>query len=137
MKNIKFLILGILFGIILIKGEVASWYRIFEMFKFQSFHMYGVIGVAIVSGIIIIQLFKKRVIKDYSGNEIKIEPKKPGFKRTFIGGISFGLGWALVGACPAPMFALIGQNFLAISIVIIGALLGTFTYGVSKSKLPH
>ncbi len=137
MKNIKFLIIGIAFGIILTKAEVLSWYRIFEMFKFQSFHMYGVIGVSVIIGIIMVQLFKKGILKDSTGKKISIAPKKPGFKRTFIGGVCFGLGWALVGACPAPMFALLGQGVWAIVVVILGALLGAFTYGISKSKLPH
>ncbi len=99
--------------------------------------MYGVIGVAVVLGIIIAQLFKKGILKDMNGNKIVISPKKPGFKRTFFGGVFFGLGWALVGACPGPMFAILGQGVWAIVVVILGALLGAFTYGLFKNKLPH
>ena len=96
MKNIKFLIVGIVFGIILSKSEVVSWYRIYEMFKFQSFHMYGVIGSAVAIGLVMMQLFKKGIIKDYQGNLIKVKDKEKGFIRTFVGGSLFGLGWARV-----------------------------------------
>jgi len=137
MKNIKFLFVGVLFGIILSKAEVISWYRIYEMFKFQSFHMYGVIGSAVVLGSILIFLFKKGVIKTYFGAQITIDPKKKGFSRNMIGGIIFGLGWALGGACPGPMFILLGRGALAIIIVILGALLGAFLYHATKKFLPH
>lgn len=137
MKNFKFLFIGILFGIILSKSEVISWYRIYEMFKFQSFHMYGVIGSAVLLGIIVVYLFNKGTIKSYLGKQIEIEPKKKGFSRNILGGIIFGLGWALAGACPGPMFILLGRGVLAIVIVIIGGLLGTFLYHAIKNKLPH
>jgi len=137
MKNIKFLFVGVLFGIILSKAEVISWYRIYEMFKFQSFHMYGVIGSAVVLGSILIFLFKKGVIKTYFGAQITIDPKKKGFSRNMIGGIIFGLGWALGGACPGPMFILLGRGALAIIVVILGALLGAFLYHATKKFLPH
>ena len=137
MKHIKFLIVGILFGIVLSKAEVISWYRIYEMFKFQSFHMYGVIGTAVVLGMIMVYLFKKGTIKTYLGHKISLEPKKKGFMRNIIGGTIFGLGWALAGACPGPMFILLGRGIAAISIVILGALLGSFLYHALKSKLPH
>ena len=137
MKNIKFLIVGILFGIVLSKAEVISWYRIYEMFKFQSFHMYGVIGTAVVLGMIIMYFFKKGRIKTYLGNKIIVEPKQKGFARNILGGTIFGLGWALAGACPGPMFILLGRGAMAILIVIIGALLGAFFYHAVKSKLPH
>lgn len=136
MKYIKFLIIGILFGIILSKSEVVSWYRIYEMFKFQSFHMYGVIGSAVGIGIILMQLFKRGIIKDFQGNPITVKEKKKGFVRTFIGGSIFGLGWALVGACPGPIFVLIGHGAVSIFIVLIGAVLGAFIYGVLSKKLP-
>ena len=110
MKNIKFLFVGILFGIILSKAEVISWYRIYEMFKFQSFHMYGVIGSAVVLGVIVMLLFKKGIIKTYLGENIKVDPKRKGFKGNLFGGIIFGLGWALAGACPGPMFILLGRG---------------------------
>ena len=136
MKNIKFLIIGILFGIILSKTEVVSWYRIYEMFKFQSFHMYGIIGSAVVIGIILMQLFKKGVIKDYLGNEVIVQEKEKGFIKTILGGTIFGLGWALSGACPGPLYVLIGQGFLPILIVLLGAVLGAFIYGLVSKKLP-
>lgn len=136
MKYIKFLIVGILFGIILSKSEVVSWYRIYEMFKFQSFHMYGVIGSAVGIGIILMQLFKRGIIKDYQGNPIKVKDKKKGFIRTFVGGSIFGLGWALVGACPGPIFVLIGHGAVSILIVLLAATLGAFIYGLLSKKLP-
>lgn len=137
MKKIKFLIIGILFGIILSKAEVISWYRIYEMFKFQSFHMYGVIGSAVVLGIIVIFLTKKKVIKTYKGDPIVIDPKKKGFSRNILGGTIFGLGWGLIGACPGPMFILLGRGVISIIVVIIGGLLGVLLYHLIKNKLPH
>jgi uncharacterized membrane protein YedE/YeeE len=137
MKYIKFLLVGILFGIILSKSEVVSWYRIYEMFKFQSFHMYGVIGSAVAIGIVLMQLFKRGIIKDFQGNQIEIKPKKKGFIRTFVGGSIFGLGWALVGACPGPMFVLIGHGAVAILIVLFAAIVGAFIYGSLSKKLPN
>lgn len=137
MKNGKFLIIGILFGIILSKSEVVSWYRIYEMFKFQSFHMYGIIGSAVMISMVLMQLFKRGVIKDFQGNQITIKEKKKGFIRTFVGGSIFGLGWALVGACPGPLFVLIGHGFIAIIIVLIAAILGAFIYGLLSKKLPN
>ena len=136
MKYIKFLLVGILFGIILSKSEVVSWYRIYEMFKFQSFHMYGVIGSAVAIGVVLMQLFKRGSIKDFQGKQINIKPKKKGFIRTFVGGSIFGLGWALVGACPGPMFVLIGHGAVAILIVLISAVIGAFIYGTLSKKLP-
>ncbi len=136
MKYIKFLLVGIVFGIILSKSEVVSWYRIYEMFKFQSFHMYGVIGSAVAIGVVLMQLFKREIIKDFQGNPIHIKPKKKGFIRTFVGGSIFGLGWALVGACPGPMFVLIGHGALAILIVLFSAIIGAFIYGTLSKKLP-
>ena len=137
MKNIKFLVVGIIFGIILSKAEVISWYRIYEMFKFQSFHMYGVIGSAVITGMIVFYFFNKGWIKSYIGEKINIAPKKKGFARNIIGGIIFGLGWALAGACPGPMFILLGRGVVAIGIVLAGSLLGTLFYHILKNKLPH
>lgn len=136
MKYVKFLLVGIVFGIILSKSEVVSWYRIYEMFKFQSFHMYGVIGSAVVIGIVLMQLFKREIIKDFQGNPIHIKPKKKGFIRTFVGGSIFGLGWALVGACPGPMFVLLGHGAIAILIMLFSAIVGAFIYGTLSKKLP-
>lgn len=137
MKFIKFLITGIVFGIILSKAEVISWFRIYEMFKFQSFHMFGVIGSSVGLGIILIWAIKKFDIHAIDGNPINISPKEPGIWKTLIGGTIFGLGWAMTGACPGPMFILIGQGFLAFGVIIISAMLGTFCYGLLKNKLPH
>lgn len=137
MKNIKFLVIGVVFGIILSKSEVVSWYRIYEMFKFQSFHMYGIIGGAVLISMIFMQLFKKGTIKNHKGENIPVKDKKKGVTRTLIGGTIFGLGWALAGACPGPMFVLIGHGITAILIVILGATLGAFIYGLLSKKLPH
>ncbi|CAM1344224.1 DUF6691 family protein [Tenacibaculum amylolyticum] len=137
MKNIRFLIIGIVFGIILTKSQAISWYRIYEMFKFQSFHMYGIIGSTVVVSIPLILLFKKGILKDYLGNKINIKEKKKGYIRTLVGGAFFGLGWALAGACPAPIFVLIGNGIFSILIVLLGAVLGAFIYGILSKKLPH
>ena len=137
MKYIKFLIIGIVFGIILSKSEVVSWYRIYEMFKFQSFHMYGIIGGAVIISMIFMQLFKKGTIKNYLGQNIVTKEKKKGFVRTLVGGTIFGLGWALAGACPGPMFVLIGHGLTTILSVILGATIGAFVYGLLSKKLPN
>ncbi len=137
MKYIKFLLVGVFFGIILSKSEVISWYRIYEMFKMQSFHMYGVIGSAVVIGIFIMYFFKKKTLKTYQGDIIEVADKKKGVSRNLIGGIIFGLGWALGGACPGPMYALVGKGVVAILVVLFGAHLGAFVYHGVKQKLPH
>lgn len=137
MKFIKFLLVGFLFGIVLTKSEAVSWYRIYEMFHFQSFHMFGIIGVAVVTGVIGIQVIKRRNVKDITGQPIVIPDKEKGFTNYMFGGILFGLGWGLVGTCPGPIYILIGAGFWGIAIVFLGALLGTYLYGVLKSKLPH
>ena len=137
MKNIIFLIIGLLFGIILTKSEVVSWYRIYEMFKFQSFQMYGIIGSAVLVSMVFMQLVKKGVIKNYLGENIITKEKNKGFIRTIVGGTIFGFGWALSGACPGPMFALVGHGFTSILIVLLGATIGAFIYGVLSKKLPN
>lgn len=137
MKWIKYLLVGILFGIVLTKSEAVSWYRIYEMFQFQSFHMYGIIMTAIATGLIGIQIIKKKGIKDIKGEIIHIEEKEKGTFRYWIGGLIFGLGWALVGACPGPIFILIGAGFWSVILVFAGAMLGTFIYGLIKDYLPH
>ncbi len=137
MKFIKFLAVGFLFGIVLTKSEAVSWYRIFEMFRFESFHMYGIIGVAVLTGYLSIKLIKKSNIKDIDGKKIDIPDKEKGSFRYWIGGLIFGLGWALVGACPGPIFILIGAGFWSVILILIGALLGTFVYGLVKNRLPH
>lgn len=137
MKVIKYLLVGFVFGIVLTKSEAVSWYRIYEMFQFQSFHMYGIIMTAIVTGVIGIQLIKRKNIKDINGQAIEIQDKEQGSTRYWIGGLFFGLGWALVGACPGPIFILLGAGFWSVWIVFFGAMLGTYIYGVLKDKLPH
>lgn len=136
-KYIKFFLVGILFGIVLVKSEAVSWYRIFEMFKFQSFHMYGIIGTAVGTGIILLLLSKQLKVKTIHGSDLKVPLKEKGLIRYVIGGIIFGLGWALCGACPGPMYILVGTGVFSILIVIAAALLGTYIYGLLKNKLPH
>lgn len=137
MRNFIFIILGIVFGIVMYKAEAASWFRIFEMFSFQSFHMYGFIGSALVVGIIGVQYLQRKEVKDIEGQLIQIQPKTKSIPRYLIGGTFFGLGWALVGACPGPIFALLGSGVFSMVIVIIGALLGTYLYGLIRKYLPH
>lgn len=137
MKLARFFLTGIFFGIVLTKAEAVSWYRIYEMFHFQSFHMYGIIGTALFTGIVGLQIIKKYKVKDYNGLPINIIEKERGFWRYIIGGSLFGLGWALVGCCPGPIFILLGTGTYAIVVVLIGALLGTYIYGLVKDKLPH
>ncbi|CAI8199141.1 MAG: Uncharacterised protein [Flavobacteriaceae bacterium] len=137
MKTLKYLITGIVFGVIMFKSEAASWFRIFEMFQFNSFHMYGIIGSALATGVIGIQLIKRLKLKSFSGEEIIIPPKAKGWKNYLFGGILFGLGWGLAGACPGPIFTLIGAGFLPLILVLVFAVLGTFVYGILRPKLPH
>jgi len=134
--NIKYLITGILFGIILVKSEVISWFRIQEMFRLESFHMYGVIGSAVVTGIISILIIKKFNIKTIYGEKIKLYPNKFN-KGQILGGLIFGFGWALTGACPGPLFALIGTGALVIIVTLLSAITGTWVYGLLREKLPH
>ena len=137
MRTLLYLFIGILFGMTMFKSEAASWFRIYEMFKFDSFHMYGIIGSALIVGIIIVQVIKKFEIRSFYGEKILFTPKEKSFARYMFGGIIFGLGWALAGACPGPMFTLIGVGYTPILIVIIFSMLGTFLYGILKDKLPH
>ena len=132
----KFLIMGVLFGIILVKSEVISWYRIQEMFRLQSFHMFGVIGSAVVTGIISIWLIKKFNIKTISGEKIELPVKKFN-KGQIYGGLIFGFGWAITGACPGPLFAQIGSGFSVIIVTLLSAITGTWVYGLLREKLPH
>jgi uncharacterized membrane protein YedE/YeeE len=137
MKLIKFLILGICFGIILTKSEALSWYRIHEMFHFQSFHMYGLLGSAIATGMLSVFLIKKFKIKTISGQDINITPKEFKWKSNLFGGIIFGLGWGLTGACPGPIYAIIGTGLTPFIVVLFAAIIGTYVYGALKKKLPH
>jgi uncharacterized protein len=135
--NIKFLLAGLYFGFVLIKAEVISWYRIQEMFRFQSFHMYGVIGSAIVVGIISLWLIKKYQLKSLNGETIKINPKAHTYVRYITGGTIFGMGWALTGACPGPIAVLIGSGLTVFTVVVLAAVGGAWVYGVLRPKLPH
>lgn len=137
MKFLKFGVLGIVFGIVMAKSEAISWFRIQEMFRFQAFHMYGIIGTAVLLGVIGVALIKKYKIRDYHGNPIQFNPKEKSVSRYLIGGSIFGLGWALSGACPGPMVVNIGYGFLSMTIVFFFALVGTYLYGVLRTKLPH
>ena len=136
MKNIKYLIAGTIFGVILIKGEVISWFRIQEMFRFQAFHMYGTICSAIAVGLISIQIIKKFNIKTFSGEEIKIADKEF-TKGNVIGGLMFGIGWAMTGACPGALYALVGSGLPIIIVDLLSAVLGTYCYGCLREKRPH
>jgi len=136
-KYIVYLSIGIFFGIIMFKSEAASWFRIYEMFRFNSFHMYGIIGSALALGIIGVQWIKIKDVKALGGREMQLNKKQPSIPRYLIGGILFGLGWALAGACPGPMYVLIGSGYPGIILVVFGALVGTFVYGLFRDKLPH
>ncbi len=134
--NIKYFIAGIVFGIILVKAEIISWFRIQEMFRLQSFHMYGIIGSAVVVGIISVWLIKKTGIKTMYGEPIESYPKQFN-KGQIYGGILFGLGWAVTGACPGPLFAQIGAGFTVVIVTLLSAIAGTWVYGLLKEKLPR
>jgi uncharacterized protein len=135
-SGLKYIAAGIFFGIILIKAEVVSWFRIQEMFRFQSFHMYGVIGSAIVTGIISVWLIKKFRLTTFGGDPIRFHKKKF-HKGNIFGGLLFGFGWALTGACPGPLFALIGSGALVFLIPLLSAIAGTWTYGAMQHRMPH
>jgi uncharacterized membrane protein YedE/YeeE len=137
MKLIKFLILGTFFGIVMAKSEAFSWFRIQEMFRFQSFHMYGIIGTAVTLGVIGVAIIKKYKLRDVKGNPITFFPKEKSIMRYLVGGSIFGLGWALSGACPGPMVVNIGYGYLTMAIVFLFANIGTYLYGAIKNKLPH
>ncbi|MCS6990289.1 MAG: YeeE/YedE family protein [Chitinophagales bacterium] len=137
MKNLPFLLLGIMFGIVMVKSEAMSWYRIQEMFRFHSFHMYGIIGTAVTLGVLGVYLIKRLQLRDYRGNPIVFYPKERSFYRYLIGGSLFGLGWALSGACPGPIVVNIGYGYYSFLIVFVFALLGTLAYGLIKDHLPH
>ncbi|WP_233525708.1 DUF6691 family protein [Chitinophaga silvisoli] len=136
MKNIKYTLAGVLFGIVLVKSQVLSWFRIQEMFHFQSFHMYGVIGSAVITGLISVTVIKKFKIRTFGGEEIVIA-KKAFSKGNIYGGLLFGFGWALTGACPGPLFAQVGAGFTVMGVALLSAILGTWVYGLVRDKLPH
>jgi len=137
MKLLKFFLIGLYFGIVLVKGEVISWFRIQEMFHFQSFYMYGVIGSAVLLGAVSVALIRRLGITTLSGEPVKLAGKPFNRVGNLAGGIVFGLGWALAGACPGPLYALLGVGYASILLAIAGALLGVVSYGYLKPRLPH
>jgi uncharacterized protein len=135
MKNIRFLLAGVFFGIVLTKGEAISWYRIQEMFRFESFHMFGIFMTAIPTGALSLLLIRKMKIKTMAGDEIQM-PQKKYHHGVIIGSLLFGFGWALTGACPGPIYAQIGTGFLAAVATLLAALLGTWCYAYFRKYLP-
>jgi len=135
-KNIRFFIVGSLFGIVFLKAQIISWFRIQEMFRFQSFHMYGIIGSAVITGLLSVLLIRKFNIKTMAGEEVVI-PRKPFNKGTVIGGLLFGLGWGLTGSCPGPIFAQLGMGVPVAIVVLLSAMAGTWVYGLLRDRLPH
>lgn len=137
LRYFVYLLIGTYFGFVMTKSEAVSWFRIQEMFRFDSFHMYGIIGTAVVVGVLGVFLAKRFGWKAYDGAELSLKPKNFSVPRYLFGGTVFGLGWALTGACPGPMFTLLGHGVWMIGIVILSATLGTFAYGVLRDRLPH
>ena len=136
--HLRYMALGVLFGVVLTKSEVISWFRIQEMFRFQSFHMYGVIGSAIVVAALGLQLIRRSGLRSLDGQVITVPQKKMGNgTRYWLGGLLFGLGWGLVGACPGPLLALIGSGVGVVTVVLLSALAGTWAYGILRPRLPH
>lgn len=132
-----YFLLGTIFGIVITKGEVIAWFRIQEMFRFQGFHMFGVFATALPTAILTVQWLKRRQARTLDGEPIVIPPKAPAWIRYAAGGTLFGLGWALTGACPGPLFALLGSGATVIAAAILSALAGTWTYGLLRPRLPH
>jgi len=137
MKTIKYILTGVLFGIIMTKSEAVSWYRIQEMFRFQSIFMYGIIGTAVITGILVITAIRKFRMKNTNGNPIVLDTKDKRWRKYLFGGTIFGMGWALTGACPGPVFVLLGQGYTVMIMVIAGALAGTLCYGLFRDQLPE
>ncbi|MBL7826862.1 MAG: YeeE/YedE family protein [Saprospiraceae bacterium] len=134
--NLKYLVVGVFFGIVFVKAEIVSWFRIQEMFRLSSFHMYGVIGTAVVVGVISVFLIKTFRLKTISGEEV-VFPEKTFQRGQIFGGLMFGIGWAITGACPGPLFAQIGAGFPAVFITLLSAIAGTWVYGYFRQRLPH
>ena len=134
--NFKYGVIGLIFGIVLVKAELISWFRIQEMFRLQNFHMYGILGTAVVVGIISVQLIRIFKIKSIYGEPITFHPKKFN-KGQIIGGLIFGFGWAMTGACPGPLFAQIAAGFAVVTVVLLCAIAGTWVYGYFRERLPH
>ena len=134
---LSYLLAGTYFGVVLVKSEAASWYRIQEMFRFQSFHMYGLIGSAVLTGMLTTWLLRRFQARALTGQTIHVQSKDPGLPRYVLGGLTFGLGWGLAGVCPGPIFTLLGSGVWAMLIVLLFALIGTWLYGVLRDHLPH
>jgi len=134
--NLKYMVVGIAFGIVFVKAEIISWFRIQEMFRFQSFHMYGVIGSAVAVGVISVLLIRKFKVRTIYGEQIEFHKKQFSVGQIY-GGLLFGFGWAITGACPGPLFALIGSGTTVIAVTLLSAIAGTWTYGYLREKLPH
>jgi len=132
-----YLLAGLYFGTVLVRSEAASWYRIQEMFRFESFHMFGVIGSAVLTGMVTTALLSRSGLKSRDGQTIQVTPKDKGWRRYVIGGLTFGVGWGLAGVCPGPIFVLLGASVWPTLIVLLFALLGTYLYGSLKDRLPH
>lgn len=137
MKILSFFIVGLFFGIVMTKSEAISWFRIHEMFRFEAFHMYGIIGTAVALGALIIYLMKKSGMKTLAGSVVTYTPMELRPTRHLLAGTIFGLGWAITGCCPGPMFVLVGNGYLFALVILVSAVLGTFAYGALKDKLPH
>jgi len=137
MKKIIYILIGTFLGIVFMKSEITSWYRIYEMFRFESFHMFGIIGTAVMLGVLQVQILKRKQSLSFYKESLSFTPKTLGWKRYLFGGILFGLGWGLAGTCPGPIFNLIGAGFLPLIIVLISSLFGTFLYGFLRDKPPH
>lgn len=137
MKYFRFIVVGILLGITLYKTEAVSWFRIFEMFHFQSFHMFGIIGSGVALGVIIVYLMKRGILKNVNNEATVIPDKSKEYKRYIIGGTIFGMGWAMAGVCPGPMFILMGAGYTVFVVFLAAAMFGTFTYGLLRKRLPH
>lgn len=137
MKHLPYLLIGLLFGFVMVKSEAASWYRIQEMFRFESFHMYGIILSAVVTSFLATQLLQALAQGNPKRPAFRITPKQPGWQRYLMGGTLFGLGWGLAGACPGPMFALLGAGIFPMVVMLLFAVLGTYLYGKFQAQLPH
>ena len=137
MKHLSYLVIGVLFGIVMTKSEAISWYRIQEMFRFQDIHMYGIIGVAVILGAGLHYYIKKSHLRNAFGAEIVFADKPKNYTAALFGGTIFGLGWAMTGACPGPLYVLLGHGHAVILIIILSALVGTFVYGLLQKHLPH
>lgn len=137
MKSLRFILAGVFFGIVMVKSEAVSWFRIFEMFLFESFHMYGIMGSAVLTGLISTFLVRKLGLRNIEGTKISFRTVSSHFKSAFAGGVIFGLGWAMTGACPGPLFVNVGAGYPVMLVVIVFAVLGAFVHGLIAHKLPR